>query len=46
MGKSTKGVPTLKRQDLYKKTQEKDDEIKKKLYAANRDWNDCKFKLN
>ena len=44
-GKITKGLPPLRRPKLSKKSQEKDDEIKKKLYTYNRNWNDWRFQL-
>ena len=45
-GKFSKGIPPLKISKLSKKSQEKEDEIKKKLYEANKWWNDWKFKLH
>ena len=46
MEKSAKGIPSLRRTKLSKKAQERQDEIKKKLYEANKWWNDCKFQLH
>ena len=40
MKKSAKGLPTLRRTKLSKKAQERQDEIQKKLYEANKWWND------
>ena len=45
-GKSARGLPPLKRTKISKKSQESQDEIQKKLYGANRWWNDCKFQLH
>ena len=45
-GKITKGLPPLRRPKLSKKSQEKDDEILRKLYKSNRKWNDCRFQLH
>ena len=45
MEKITKGLPPLRRPKLSKKSQEKDDEIKK-VYEANSHRNDCKFQLH
>ena len=45
MEKITKGLPPLRRPKLSKKSQEKEDE-KKKLYEANRYFNDWKFQLH
>ena len=36
MEKMIKGIPTLSKQKLNRKAQEKDDKIKHKLYTANR----------
>ena len=44
--KSDRGLPPLKRKKLSKKTQERQDVIQKKLYEANRWWNDWKLKLH
>ena len=38
-GKITKGIPSLKKQNLGKKTQEKYDKIKWKLHTYNRNRN-------
>ena len=46
MGKSAKGIPPLGRIKLSKKSQESQDEIQKKLYEANKRWNDWKFQLH
>ena len=45
-GKSARGLPPLKRTKLSKKSQERQDEIQKKLYEVNRWWNDWKFQLH
>ena len=45
-GKTTKGLPPLRRPKLSKIAQEKVDEIIKNIYEANRHWNDCKFQLH
>ena len=44
-GKITKGLPPLRRPKLSKKTQEKDDETRKR-YEANMYWNDWKLQLH
>ena len=44
-GKSAKGLPPLSRSTLSKKSQDKEDEIKK-LYEANQWWNDWKLQLH
>ena len=44
-GKITKGLPPLRRPKLSKRAQAKEDEIKK-LYKANRYWNDWTFQLH
>ena len=44
-GKSAKGLPSFNISKLSKKAQDKGDEIKK-LYEANKWWNDCKFQLH
>ena len=46
MEKSSKGLPLLNRSKLSKKPQEKQDDIKKKLYEDNKWWNDWKFQLH
>ena len=46
MGKSTRGLPPLKRTKLSKKAQEMQDVIQNKLYEANRQWNDWKSQLH
>ena len=40
--KSARGLPSLNRTKLSEKSQEREDEIQKKLYEAKRWWNDCK----
>ena len=45
-GKSDKGIPPLKRPKQSKKAQEKQDEIKKKLYEANKWCNYWRFQLH
>ena len=42
----TKGLPPLRKQNISKKAQEKDDKIKKKLYTADRNWNYWKLQLH
>ena len=46
MGKSAKGLPPLKRSKLNKKSQEKEDEILKYIYEADKWCNGWKFKLH
>ena len=46
MEKSARGLSPLKRTKLSKKAQKRQDVIQKKLYEANRRWNDWKFQLN
>ena len=46
MAKSARGLPPLKITKLRKKAQERQDYIQKKLYEANRWWNDWKFQLH
>ena len=46
MEKSDKGLPILRRTKLSKKAQENQDEIQKKLYEADKWWNDWKFQLH
>ena len=46
MGKGAKGLPPLRRTKLSKKSQEMQNEIQKKLYEANKWWNDCKFQFH
>ena len=46
MEKISRGLPPLKKTNLSKKAQERQDEIQKKLYEANRWWNDWKFQLH
>ena len=45
MEKSSKGLPPLSKTKLSKNSQENQDEIKQKLYEANKCWNDWKFQL-
>ena len=45
MEKSARGLPPLKRTKPSKKSQERQDEIQKKLYKANRWWSDRKLQL-
>ena len=45
-GKSAKGLPTLKRSKISKKSQYNQDKIKKKLYEAYKWWNDWIFQLH
>ena len=40
MKKSAKVLPPLRRTKLSKKAQERQDEMQKKLYEANKWWND------
>ena len=44
--KITKGIPTLRRQKISEKSQQKDDEIKNKLYTSNSNWNNWKFQIH
>ena len=46
MGKMTKWLPTIIKQALSKKAQEKNDKIENKLHTINRNWNYCKFQLH
>ena len=43
MEKSAKGLTLLRITKLSKKAQERQDVIQKKLYEANKCWNDLKF---
>ena len=43
MKKISNNLPPLKKQNISKKSQEKDDKIKKNLQTSNRNWNDWKF---
>ena len=45
-GKSARGLPPLKTTKLSKKSQERQDVIQKKLYEANRWWNDRKLQFH
>ena len=45
MEKSARGLPPLSRTKLRKKLQERQDDIQKKLYEANKQWNDWIFQL-
>ena len=45
-GKSARGLPPLKGTKLSTKAQERQDVIQKKLYEANRWWNDWRFQLH
>ena len=46
MGKTAKGLPASRRTKLSKKSQERQDEIQKKLYESNKCWNDWRFQLH
>ena len=46
MEKSARGLPPLNIKKLSKKAQERQDVIQKKLYEANRWWDDWKFQLH
>ena len=46
MAKSARGLPPLKLTKLSKKSQERKNYIQKKLFEANRWWNDWKFQLH
>ena len=46
LAKSAGGLPPWKRTKLSKKAQERQDYIQKKLYEANRWWNDSKLQLH
>ena len=39
-------LPTLKKQKLTKKSQDKEDEIKRNLYRENQSWNKYKFQIH
>ena len=45
-GKKCEGNTTIEEKKISKKAQERQDYIQKKLYEANRWWNDWKFQLN
>ena len=42
----TKVLPPLNKHKLSKKSKEKDDEIKRKLYTANSNWNNWELRLH
>ena len=44
--KSARGLPLLRRTKISKRSQERQDEIQKKLYEANKWWNDWKSQLH
>ena len=44
--KCQNGLPQLKRTQLGKKAQKRQDLIKNKLFQSNMWWNDCKFQLH
>ena len=44
--KIIKVLSPLRKQKICKKSQEKDDKIKRKLHNANGNWNDWKFQLH
>ena len=46
MEKGNRGLPPLKKTKLNKKAQERQDVIEKKIYEANRWWNDWRFQLH
>ena len=46
MEKGARGLPSLRITKLSKKAQERQDVIQKKLYEANKWWNDLKFQLH
>ena len=46
MAEIARGLPPLKITKLSKKAQKRQDYIQKKLYEANRQWNDWKFHLH
>ena len=45
-GKSDRGLPPLRRTELSIKAQERQDELQKYIYEANKRWNDWKFQLH
>ena len=46
MNKLNENIPFLKKINLRKKEQEKEDEIKRQLQTANQNWNDWRFQIN
>ena len=46
MRKLSEKLPPLKKSKLSKKSQEKEDEIKRNLQASNQYWNDWKFHIH
>ena len=46
MGKTAKGLPPLRIPTLSKKAHDKQDEVQKELYEANKWWNDWRLQLN
>ena len=42
----TEGIPKIRKETLIKKAQEKNDNIKRKLHTANKNWNDWNFQLH
>ena len=46
MKKIIQKLPPINKRRLSKKAQEKGDEIKRKIYKANQDWNDWKFQIH
>ena len=46
MEKSARGLPPSRRTKLSKKSQERQDEIQKKIYESNKWWNDRRFQLH
>ena len=46
MKKRSKNLPLLREQKLSKKSQEKDDKIKRNLKTDNRNWNIWKFQIH
>ena len=39
-------LPPLKKQNISKNSQEKEDEVKINLQMANQNWNNCKFQIH
>ena len=46
MNKLGQNLPPLNKRKLIKKSQEKEDKIKRNLHRANQDCNDCKFQIH
>ena len=46
MNKLSENLPNLNINKLSKKSQEKEDEIRRNLQKANQYWNDCKIQIH